>query len=424
MPHRNQRIHVLPRRAFLAGLSAGAAGLWTAGFAPAAEPRKNILPVAGVTTVYRPRSHADVILGKLLTGYEQDGGPGPSLALASLFVDQRPENDLSVPLSREHGFRLAASIDEALTNGTDELAVAGVLLVGEHGDYPNDPRTGQKMYPRRRLFDAITACFRRVGRTVPVFNDKHLAYRFEDARHMYDTARQMKFPLLAGSSLPVAWRVPPLVLPRGCRVEEAVAVGYGGLESYGFHTLEMLQCMVERRGEREVGVRRVEALRGEALQQAQRDGRWSRDLVVAACQTAKPVSPEEVDKLLSQAVVFLLEYADGLRATAVVGGRMVGEFCFAARLTGQPRPAATRFALQDGVPYGHFAYLVRAIEHLMHRRQAPYPVERTLLTTGVLDAALHSLVEQEARDTPQLRIAYEPTDWPHAPGQPPPVRAS
>src|SRR5262249_42618035 len=151
----------------------------------------------------RRNSHADVILGKILEGFDQDGGAGPALRLAALYTDQVPRTDLSRDLARKHGFRIAGSIEEAITLGTRRVAVAGGLAIGEHGDYPYTKDTRQHMYPRRRFFDAIVAAFRKYRRVVPVFNDKHLAYAWRDAKHMADTARAMGVPLLAGSSLPV-----------------------------------------------------------------------------------------------------------------------------------------------------------------------------------------------------------------------------
>src|SRR5207249_1234862 len=154
---------------------------------------------------------------------------------------------------------LARTIEEAITLGGDGVAVAGVLSIGEHGDYPYTKDTKQHQYPRRRFFDEIAAAFRKYRRVVPVFNDKHLAYAWRDAKAMYDKARDLKIPFLAGSSLPVAWRSPALTLPKGCKLTAALATGYGGLESYGFHALETLQCMVERRKGGETGVESVQA---------------------------------------------------------------------------------------------------------------------------------------------------------------------
>ncbi|MCY2964887.1 MAG: hypothetical protein NT069_14820 [Planctomycetota bacterium] len=186
-------------------------------------PREK-LPVAAVVTVYTKNSHADVIIGKILDGYRQDGGPGPDLKVVSIYTDQVPAGELSRAKAEEHGFRVCKTIDEALTLGTNQIQVAGVISIGEHGDYKFTPDTQQHMYPRRRFFDEITATFARCGKVVPVFNDKHLGYRWEDALAMRDTAAKMKFPLLAGSSLPVAWRTPRLELPADCEIEAALSI--------------------------------------------------------------------------------------------------------------------------------------------------------------------------------------------------------
>jgi hypothetical protein len=94
---------------------------------------------------------------------------------------------------------------------------------------------------------------------------------------------------------------------------------------------------------------------------------------------------------------------------------LAGHFAFAAKLKGIAEPQATWFKLQEGAPFGHFAYLVRAIEETIHSGQAVYPVERTLLTTGVLDRALHSLAQGGRRlKTPELAVSYKPADWPFA----------
>ncbi|MGE5194204.1 MAG: hypothetical protein ACM3U2_17055 [Deltaproteobacteria bacterium] len=380
------------------------------------EPQRERLPVAAVVTEYRPNSHADVIVGKILDGYRQDGGMGPALRLVSLYVDQFPGGDMSRKLAEKHGFRLAKTIDEAVTLGTGEVQVAGVLSIGEHGDYPLTPDTKQHQYPRRRFFEEITAAFRRCKKAVPVFNDKHLAYRWEDARFMFDTARKMEFPFLAGSSVPVAWRYPPLELPRDCEIEAALSIGYGGLEAYGFHALEAHQCMLERRRGGETGVAAVQAVTGDEIRKAESDGRWSGALFAAALKTL-PGALQDSDKWSSSenSAVYLLQHRDGLKSAVVMANGLAADFAFAAKLKGRAEPVATRFKLQEGPPFGHFAYLLRAIEHTIRSRKSPWPAERTLLTTGILDRVMHSLAQNgKLLETPELNISYAPADWPYA----------
>src|SRR5436309_956596 len=123
----------LTRREF--GLQAAAllAGHGAAGLLRAESPApRERLPVAAIVTEYRRNSHADVIVGKILEGFHQDGGAGPALRLAALYTDQVPATDLSRDLARRHNFRLARTIEEAITLGGNGVAVAGVLSVGEH----------------------------------------------------------------------------------------------------------------------------------------------------------------------------------------------------------------------------------------------------------------------------------------------------
>ena len=408
------------RRAFLGGSLAAVVGATLARQSIAFAQAREKLPVAGITTTYGPNTHADVILTKILKGYKHDGGEGPNLKLTSVFVDQQHPKDISAELAKQHDFRIAKSIDEALTGGTDELKVSGVFIIGEHGDYPNVELTNQKMYPRRKFFDEVVATFRRVGRVVPVFNDKHLSYNWADAKHMVETAEKMKIPFMAGSSVPVAWRVPPLELKRDCEIEEALAIGYGPMEGYGFHTIEGLQCMVERRRGGETGVKRIDVVKGPAIWEAEKAGRWSRKLLDATLAATPVYRAGEPEKLMSKdAAFFFIEYLDGLKATVAMANGVTASWAFAANLKGQAEPAVTMFAMDEDAPYGHFAPLVKAVEHMIHTGKPAYPVERTLLTTGILDAAMHAYATGEGKDTPHLAVTYQPSDWPFAEGKPP-----
>ncbi len=390
----------------------------------AAPPSRPKLPVAGIVTSMGNATHGDVIFSKITDGWLQDGGPGPDLSLLSLFVDQPKPQDRGFDLAKQHGVRLCRSIDEALTLGGDKLVVSGVLIVGEHGQYEKTIDTQQVMYPRRVFFDAVVKTFGRVNQCVPVFNYKHLSYNWENAKHMVDTARAMKFPLLAGSSIPVSWRVPDISLARGCRLEEALAIGYGGFEAYGFHALEGLQALVEMRLGGETGVARVETVTGERIWETARSGRWSRDVFEAALNVAPRYKPGDPEKLLRpNSAWYLIEYRDGLRATIAMANGVTDKFAFAARQPGVRPHFATQLATQDGFPTAHFANQLRAIDEMIHTGVAPYPVERTLLTTGVLHAAMLSLAEDRVIETPYLDVHYKPADWPHTSGVPPqPVR--
>lgn len=412
---------LVKRREFLrqaAGWTGAAAiGAMTPRFADAGEQER--LPVAGVTTVYRNNTHADVIFGKILEGYDQQGGHGPGLRLASLYLDQPDKSDLGLKLAKKYNIPVFDTIEGAVTVGGKGVPVAGVVSVGEHGDYPYTEKTRQHKYPRRRFFDEIAATFAKHNKVVPVFNDKHLSWNYKDALHMYETAQRMKIPFMAGSSVPVGWRKPELTLPMGCEVESAMSIGYGGLESYAFHALEGLQCMLERRQGGETGVASVQAVQGEGIWQAEKDGWWSRELFETALKNQKRFKPGEWQERLSpKAAFYLVQYRDGLKATMAMANGVARQFAFAAQLKGEAKPAACKLALEEEKPYGHFSYLLQAIEHLIRTGKPAYPVERTLLTTGVLDRAMHSLAAEGVRyETPELKIGYKAVDWPFATGE-------
>jgi hypothetical protein len=397
------------RRSLLQALGAGAV-------LPLAAARGDAMKrIAAVVTEYRENSHADVIVTKFLEGCNVlDTDFQPRVRIASLYLDQIPANDLGREMARKHGVPIFPTIAEALTLGGADLAVDGVLLIGEHGSYPYNAE-GQHLYPRRRFFEEAAAVIRRARRPVPLFNDKHLAYAWADAKWMYDTARELQLPFLAGSSLPVTWRKPHLVIPAGAALSEALAVGYGGTEAYGFHALETLQCMVERRKGGETGVKSVQCLTGDAVWTAAEQERWSWTLLRAAlARSEKPavaaLTPEEVRAQAKDPDVFLIEYRDGCRGTVLMLPAVADEFLFAARQRGVPQPLSTLFWLQDGKPFGHFARLAAAIQELFLTGKPPYPVERTLLTTGILDRAMHSRYRQgEKLETPELEIRYAPS---------------
>ena len=232
------------------------------------------LRVAAIITIYHPKSHADVIVTKFLKGMSTDEGfLMPEIDIVSIYLDHVLENDIGVGLAKEFDVPIYPSIRRALHAGAKELNVDAVLLIGEHGDYPWNER-GRHMYPRRYFFEQIAGVFSESGRSVPVFNDKHFSYDFKDAQWMWDRAQELNIPLMAGSSLPLSWRSPFIEYEKGTNVEEALSIGYGGIEAYGYHALETMQCMVERRPGGEKGVVSVQCLEGDAVWKAGDEGLW------------------------------------------------------------------------------------------------------------------------------------------------------
>jgi len=371
--------------------------------------------IAAIITEYRPNSHADVIVTKFLKGFPTDEGLlTPRVEVASMYVDQFPENDLSRGIAAAHVVPIYPSIVKALTLGGEKLAVDGVLLIGEHGDYAWNEKE-QHLYPRKYFMEQICGLFATSGRAVPVFNDKHLSYNWADAKWMVDRAAHLGAPFMAGSSLPLGWRNPWLEHGLETPIEEALAVGFSGLDVYGFHTLETLQCMVERRAGGETGVAAVTCLEGQAVWEAAKTGLWSRDLAEAACACIEDKPAGTMEEHCPNPALFLIDYRDGLRGAILMLNGYVTDMAYAARIGGEIQ--ATEFYLQRGLSHAHFSYLSLNIEEMFVTGQPTYPLERTLLTTGTLEAALDSRYRGHIRlETPHLAIAYRSYD--HIPWRP------
>jgi hypothetical protein len=383
--------------------------------------------LAAIATTYFKYSHAQHIVDRFLDGYGWNGAHHyPPMDLVSLYVDQVGADDLSRERAVRHpGMKIYPAIADALTLGTGRLAVDGVVLVGEHGKYPRNEK-GQTKYPRYEFFQEIVKVFRGSERGVPVFNDKHLSWNWAWAREMYDTARELRFALTAGSSLPVTWRTPAVDMPMGARISEALCVCYGGVDSYDFHGLETIQCMVERRRGGETGVEWIQAYRGDRFWDALREGVWPRALMDAALTRSHTLTPartgfnhifpsaDDMRRLVRDPVAYRYRHRDGLMCTMLLMNGLVRDFNFAAYVNGAREPFSTQMYLP--MPDGRttlanfFSPLTNHMETLFLTGRSPYPVERTLLTTGLTAAGVDSLHAGQTRlDTPHLAIAYQPT---------------
>src|SRR5579863_3897080 len=382
--------------------------------------------IAVITTVYRYLSHAQHEADRILVGYPHNGAwRRPDMKVVSLYVDQKPENDLSAERAREFGFTVYPTIAEALRCGTNKLAVDAVMIIAEHGDYPRNEK-GQILYPRYEFFRQCVDVFEKDGRAVPVFNDKHLSYSFEKAKWMVDASKRLGFPMLAGSSLPVTWRLPDIELPLGCEIEDALMVGEGESDAMDFHALEGMQCMVERRKGGETGVKAVQMIEGDAVWKAGEEGRWSKELLTAALsrsdtpqgltildgRTQDLASTGELPKLVKKAAAYFIERNDGLRTTLLMLNGAIKDYNFAAKVKSIPGIPSTQFFLSPTPNVTYSACLVSKIEEMFSTGKAPYPVDRTLIVSGILEACLTSRFQGQKRlETPHLAVRY------HAPAQ-------
>lgn len=361
--------------------------------------------VALIANIYRNSAHADVIATKLFAGIPTDEGMvDPDVKIVSMWIDQIGENDTGVRIAKMNGAEVYPTIADALTMGGEKLAVDAVIYIGEHGAYPKS-RFGVKMYPRMNYLEQIFRVFDASNESVPLFTDKHLAYSWLDSKWIYDRAQELKVPMMAGSSLPYCWRDQPLEHPMGTPIKEAVAVGYASLDAYGFHVAEILQCMVERRSGGETGVASVQGLRGKDVWKAMDEGSISIKLVEAACNKIKGRHNGAMRELAKDPHAVVLNYNDGTKGAIVMLTGYVNQGWGYAAHTNEGI-VATEFVLDHSMSYSHFSYLTLNIQKFFVSGKPQAPVERTLLTSGVMDMGIRSLAEGKVKETPFLNISY------------------
>jgi hypothetical protein len=387
--------------------------------ARADSPRKR---VAFLGTEVRTHSHAQHFLDRMTLGYNWAGEwVAPRVDVASVYIDQTPDGDLSKGRIARYGLKAFPTIEGALTLGGSDLAVDGVVIIAEHGKYPKNEK-GQTLYPRYEFFKQVVKVFERTGRSVPVFNDKHLSTTWARCKEMVDDSKRLGFPFLAGSSLPVTWRLPEVDMPIDTPLVESVCVGYGGVDSYDFHGLETAQCMSERRRGGETGIRRVQTLKGPALWDAiaAPDRAATRRLMVAALnrshnlpvETGYPtdaVSFEWARKTFPDMIAYVIDHVGGFRTTLFLAA--IHDFNYAGlKADGQVVSCQMYLPMptHGSTTADFFNPLVRHIEDLVIHRRTNYPIERTLLTSGMVIAGVDSLHQgQTPVETPEMAIAYQ-----------------
>ena len=378
--------------------------------------------IAFLGTVVRNLSHSQHFLDRFAMGYAWAGQwQKPRVELAGVYIDQFPESDLARQRAGKYGIKLERSVEDALTLGTGTLAVDGVVIIGEHGNYPVNEK-GQTLYPRHAWFKRIVKVFEQSGRSVPVFNDKHLSTTWNECAEMVADSKRLKFPFLAGSSLPVTWRMPQADLPLDAPIRESVCVAYGFVDSYDFHAFESAQCFAERRKGGEVGIKSVHALRGANLWKVldRPDRARTRELFLAALCTSHtlpvesgyptaPVTWEWLKKTMPDTTGFLVEHRDGFRSASFLTG--IRDFTCAVDVAGRDTPFTCLLHLpmpnRGSTTADFFNPLVRHIEEMVLTGKAPYPVERTLLTSGMVIAGVDSLhAGQVPVATPEMAVRY------------------
>ena len=405
--------------AYVSGMSFAASQFPNGHASPSQRKR-----IAFLGTEVRQHSHAQHFLDRHAMGYTFGGRwQEPRFDIASVYIDQFPESDLGKQRIAKYKLHASPTIEEALTLGTSKLAVDGVVIIAEHGEYPVNEK-GQKRYPRYEWFKKVVKVFEDSGRSVPVFNDKHLSTVWSECKEMVDDSIRLKFPLLAGSSLPVTWRMPATEIELGTPLKESVCVCYGGVDSYDFHGLETAQCMSERRRGGESGVKQVLAVKGERVWQEleMADRRDTQRLFVAALTRSHnlpveggfptaPVSYEWAKQVMKDAVTaYFIEHNDGFRTCMFLCP--IRDFNYAGMRSDTGAIVSCQMYLpmptHGSTTADFFNPLARHIEDVVLTGRTPYPVERTLLTSGMVIAAVDSLFQKQTPiETPFLAVKYQ-----------------
>lgn len=296
-----------------------------------------------------PTSHADWIVNKLLDGYWWHGAHTPSgVEVVSVYIDQFDTSLLGQKVCKAKNIPIFKTVPEAVTLGGEKLAVDGVVIVAEHGNYRTDLK-GHWLLPRWWIYQQVMKVFEQSKRSVPVFNDKHLSYSWNESKWMFDKSRELNFPLTGGSSIPTYFRTPEIELAVDTPIKNSIVVGDTADEGAIFHCIDVLQAFVDRRKGGETGVKAVQSIRGPETWAWVERNAWAGDLLEAV-RTKFDLKPGHFQESRRPPNLCVLEYNDGTKA-AVIPGQGVG-WTYAGEIEGQKR---AHDCVDAWLPWPHLA---------------------------------------------------------------------
>ena len=401
----------------MAGM-AGLAALTGAGTAASAQAPVKRPRIACLVSFWGlPTSHADWIVNKLPAGYWWQGAHTPSqVDVVAVYIHQFDTSLLGQKVCRAKGIPIFKTVGEAVTLGGKELAVDGVVIVCEHGNYPTDLK-GHWLLPRWWIYQQVMRVFEDSRRSVPVFNDKHLSYSWDDARWMFDKSRELKFPLTGGSSIPTYFRKPEIELAENTPLRHSIVVAPAPDEGAIFHCIDVLQAFADRRRGGETGVRSVQSIRGPETWQWVERNPWAANLLEAV-RTQFNLKPGYFQEG-ARAAVCIVEYNDGTHG-AVISGSGVG-WTYAGDIEGQAAPVIVSMLDFPGpISQYHAANaFIHWINEMMVTGKEPFPAERLLLSTGITNWYMESNWQNgrysavgRTIETPFLNMTYRSTHGP------------
>jgi hypothetical protein len=378
-----------------------------------------------------PTSHADWIVNKLLDGYWWKGAYTPSqVDVVSVYINQLDTSLLGQKVCKAKNIPIFKTVGEAVTLGGKELAVDGVVIVCEHGNYPTDLK-GHWLLPRWWIYQQVIRVFEQSQRSVPIFNDKHLSYNWDDAKWMFDKSRELKFPLTGGSSIPVYYRTPSIDLAPDTPLKNGLLIGDMADEGAAFHCIDVLQSFMDRRKGGETGVKSVQSIRGPEAWKWVEANPWANNLAEAVrkkfdlpaghFQQGGQTNQQgkQTHQRHRQSNLCMVEYNDGTKA-ASISGSGVG-WTFASDIEGQKAPTIISMLGWPG-PVSQF-HAGNAHEHwlieMMLTRKEPFNAERLLVSTGIVNYYMDSNWQDgrysavgRVLDTPYIDMKYHSTHGP------------
>jgi hypothetical protein len=364
-----------------------------------------------------PTSHADWIINKLLDGYWWKGAHTPSrVDVVSVYVHQLDTSLLAQKVCKAKNIPIYKTAGEAVMLGGKELAVDGVVIVAEHGNYPTDLK-GHWLLPRWWIYQQVIQVFEQSKRSVPVFNDKHLSYNWDDAKWMFDKSRELNFPLTGGSSIPAYFRKPEIEMAADTPIKNSIVVGGAADEGAIFHCVDVLQAFVDRRKGGETGVRSVQSIRGSETWKWVERTPWAGNLLEAVRKNFDLKQGHFQEGRNPN--VCIVNYNDGTNA-AVISGAGVG-WTYAGEIEGQKDPTIVSMLGWPG-PISQY-HAANGQEHwiteMMLTGKEPFNAERLLLSTGIVNHYMDSNWENgrysavgRRIETPYMNMKYRSTHGP------------
>jgi hypothetical protein len=359
----------------------------------------NSMTLAVIAEEFAPGTPAQQLLDRFLLGYPRDGEfyrAAEELSIRLYITGGRGNPDVARRV-QDHGLVWTDELEHAVT-----LATAMILVPRSVGAETNNEfirktlaaaKTPARCFVHGTLGDSLTA-----------------------AQAHARLAQAGRVPLLTGSAVGVTWHLPELEIPQDTRFEQALIITQGASPGAEFDGLDGLLPILARRRGGETGMRSVQFFEGAGLWQASKDGLWRESLLAAAISRSDspqgdPVKDGRTQDLVGLGLVpklarnprgWILEHRDGLRSIILVLDGVIADYNFAVQTID-----GTLFSAQIFRPpkprQDQYSRLAVVLEDFFRAGTPPWPIERGLLTAGLLEAMAKAAAQPSTRiETPEL----------------------